>query len=291
MQLPLSCRAGLSGLGLLAMFAAPLAAQNLLLTEYKGRLLPVVKAYDTRPFVEVDGKKVSAPGMRFALHPVEEYLPAYVSVRDLDVSTSAVEVDTTAMNHEFALRARLETSYRLDDVFIVLDLDTESAGKLLFLQEVGDLKPRTSKSVSVRVMLSAALGSGHYQLHLFSRGAEILHTEIDPMHRESVLDRMTLKRIASVQDAPPRLFFGPQPEYPPKLWKAKTSGDAVISVRIGANGRLSEETVKSASDPAFGEAALDAVRMWRFLPRVKNGVPIDSHADLPLKFAPPEAGH
>ena len=287
MNLPLALRATLVVLALFAVFAPPLAAQNLLLTEYKGKLLPVVRARYTRPYVEFEGKPVLAEGRRFALAPVPEYLPAYVAVRDIDVSTHYLNLNGSDMNHEFWLRARLETPYSLDDVFIVFELDTESAGKSLFLYEVGDLRPRKPKYLSLQMAMHSALGSGHYQMHLFSKGMEILHTEINPLHREVVLDRMTLARIASVKDAAPKLFMGPEPEYPAALLKAGIKGQAVVSVRIGTNGRLYDETVKSASDTAFGQAALVAVRMWRFLPQVKNGRPVETRADVPIDFTPP----
>jgi TonB family protein len=280
-------RAARPGLALFAVLVTRLAAQNLLLTEYKGKLLPVIRASDTRALVEVDGKQVAADSRRFALHKVEEYLPAFISVRDIDVITHHLDLNGSDINHEFRMRAWLETPYWLDDVFIVLELDTESAGKVLFLYEVGDLRPRDPKLLSVRVPLSSALGPGRYEMHLFSKGMEVLHSSIDAMYRESVVDRMTEKRIASVKDAGPKLFVGPQPEYPAALFKAKTSGKAVVTVRIGANGRVYDPVLKSASDPAFGQAALAAVRLWRFLPLVKAGRPVETHADVPIDFTPP----
>jgi len=270
-----------------AVLLPPLAAQNVLLTEYEGKMRPVVRARETRPFVEVGGKQVSAAGRRYALHKIDEYLPVFISVRDLQVGTHHLSVGTAELNHDFKLSARLETPYWIEDVFIVLELDTESAGKVLFLYEVGNLEPREPKSVSVWVPLSSGLGKGKYQMHLFSKGVEVLHSNINPLQREAVLDRMIRKRIESVKEAGPKLFTGPQPEYPPALLKTKTSGHAVISVRIGANGRLYDETVKSATDPAFGQAALVAVKMWRFLPQVKDGRPVETRADLPMEFTPP----
>jgi TonB family protein len=288
MKLPPVSRMALKVLLFLAVFSAPLAAQNLLLTDYKGKLLPVVRARDNRPFVEVDGKQVAAEGRRFALHKVDEYWPVFISVRDLDVSTHYMEVNGSNMNHEFHLHGRLETPYAIEDVFMVLELDTESAGKMIFLTEVGKLSPREPKYLSIQVPMASALGSGQYQIHLFTKGVEVLHSNLDSMYRESVVDRMTEKRIATVKEAAPKMFFGPQPEYPPALLKAKTSGQVVVSIRIGANGRVYDPVVKKASAPAFGEAAIAAVRLWRFLPKVKDGHPVETHADLPLDFAPPE---
>lgn len=287
MNLPPVSRVAIQLSALLALSSVSLVAQSLLLTEYKGKLLPVIRARDTQPFVEVDGKQVPAEGRRFALYKVEEYLPVFISVRDIDVGSTYVEMGGAAINHEFKMKAKLETPYSLENVFIVLELDTESAGKVIFMTEVGQLKSREIKYLSLRVPMQSAMGAGHYLIHLFSNGSEVLNSNIDPMYREAVVDRMTEKRIAAVKDAAPKLFFGPAPDYPAALWKSKTSGKVVVSIRIGSNGRVYDPAVKSASDPAFGEAALTAVRLWRFLPRVKDGHAIEAVASMPLDFTPP----
>jgi len=268
---------------------APLAAQQLLYTEYAGQMHLVRRARDTRPCVEVEGKLVTAPGDRYALRKIDEYLPVFISVQDLNVRTTHLEIvgSPTQLNHEFHFKARFETPYRLDDVFMVLDLDTESAGKTLFLCEIGQLTPREPKPVALTIPLAYALGSGHFHIHLFVGGPEALHSAIPFAEREAALDRMVAKRIQAAGDAEPKLFIGPTPEYPSSLRKAKAKGQTVVSVRIGTNGRTLEPVVKSASDPAFGEAALAAVRLWRFLPKVKDGRPVETKAEIPFDFAPP----
>lgn len=273
---------------LLTLVVSPLAAQNLLLTEYKGKHLPVVRARDSRPFVEVDGKQVAADGRRFALHKVAEYWPVYIAIHDIEVSTFHVDMSGSEINHEFRMRARLETPYTLDDVFIVLELDTDSAGKLIFLTEVGNMEPRVSKYLSLRVPMSSSLGEGRYFIHLFSKGFEVLHSNLDPVYRDAVLDAMTQKRIILTKDASPKVFMGPQPEYPAAMAKKKIRGEVMVSLRIGANGRVYDPKIEKASDPAFGEAALTAVRLWRFFPKIKEGRAVETVASLPLIFVPPE---
>jgi TonB family protein len=284
-----SFRHAFAALLLFTALVSPLAAQNLLYVEHDDKPLLVRSARGTRPYVEVDGKLVAASGKRFALKKVDEYLPVFIAVRNVEVSTTYMGVADSAdrLNHEFHFRARFETPYLLDDVFIVLDLDTESAGKQLFLCEVGQLEPHDPKWVSVSVPLAYELGSGHFQFHIYTGGAEVLHSGIPFSEQTAVLDRMVAKRIVSVHDAGLRPFIGPAPEYPASLLKAKVEGQAVVSFRIGTNGRLLDPVVKKASDPAFGEAALAAVRLWRFLPQVKDGHPVETRAEMPFVFTPP----
>lgn len=284
---PVYCRA-LFTLVIAGVLSAPLAAQNVLFTDLNGKYLAVRKARGNQPYVDVAGKLTAADGHNYALKKVEEYLPAFVAVRDLQVKSRHLNLNGSELNQEFDFSAGFESPYDLDDVFIVLELDSEKAGKILFLQEVGNLEARQSKSIDVRVPLSFGVGEGKYQFHLFSGGMEVLHSRIPPQVRDHVVDRMTAKRIGGVQDAPPKLFVGPGPEYPHALLKAKTSGQAVVSLRIGANGQVYDPKLKSATDPAFGESALTAVRLWRFLPQVRNGRAVEASVEVPINFAPPE---
>lgn len=280
-------RTALAAFLLFSALAGSLSAQNVLLTEYDGKLNVVLRARGNSPCVKVKDKLVTADGLRFVLKPVKEYLPVFVSVRNLDVKTSYLDVNGSSLNNDFHFRASLETPYQLQDVFVVLELDTESAGKMLFLQEVGQLEPRDPKSIAIVVPLSSALGSGRYHFHLFSGGMEVLQSEIPPLQCDQALDNMIAARLPAGPDAAPQIFIGPGPEYPEALLKTKTTGNAMISLRIGSNGRVYDPAVKSATDPAFGEAALKAVRLWRFLPRMKNGRPVETQAVLPIDFTPP----
>lgn len=275
------------GLALLCARAS-LSAQSLLFCEHKDKFYPVVMAHAHAAYVQVDGKPVAASGRRFSLKKTGEYLPCFVSVCDMEVKTSYLMInDGGEINHDFFFRARLETPYNLDNVFIVLELDTDSVGKVLFLQEVGRLVARESKLIDVGVPLAGGLGEGKYQFHLFAGGRELLHSNIPPLEREAVLDQMVAKRTAGAPDGLPAFFTGPDPEYPKGFLKAKTKGEAVIAMRIGAYGQVFDPKIKSATDPAFGESALAAVRLWRFLPRIKGGRAVESIVELPVNFSPP----
>jgi TonB family protein len=283
--------AGSLALLILALLTAPagrLAAQNVLFADYDGKFYPVLRARGNSAFVKISDKLVVADGRQFALKPAKDYLPVFVAVRNLAVKTSYLNMNGSALNHEFHFRGTLETPYRLEDVFIVLELETESAGKMLFLQEVGQLNPRDPKAVAIVVPTSSGLGTGHYHFHLFAQGIEVLQSEIPPLLRDAAVDRMIAARLPAGPDAVPQFFIGPEPEYPAALLAAKTKGQVVISIRIGTSGQVYDPAVKSATDPAFGESALAAMRLWRFLPRMKGGRPVEARVDVPFNFSPPE---
>jgi TonB family protein len=67
------------------------------------------------------------------------------------------------------------------------------------------------------------------------------------------------------------------------------SGSATIHFTISPNGRVQEPSVKTATSPEFGEAALVAARQWRFLPKVEHGRAVATAAEMPFAFLPPGA--
>ncbi len=272
----------------LGLLAAPLAAQNILFADRDGKYFAVRRVHGNDPIVEVDGKMAVADGHHYTLKKTDEYLPVFVELQNVEVKSRTLNMNGSSMNRTFLFQATLVTPYDLDDVFLVLELNTNDAGKALFLQEIGQLESRQYKSISVALPMAFGLGGGKYVLHLFAGGQEVLQSKIPPLERDAAVDRMTRKRIAGVQEAAPTLLTGPAPEYPSTLFKPKSKGQAVISIRIGANGQVYDPAVKSATEPAFGESALAAVRLWRFLPRVQRGRPVETRVDVPFNFAPPE---
>jgi TonB family protein len=274
--------------GAILLLAAPLLrGQNALYAEHNGGARLVRRVVRSDPYVDDGtGKLVLASGDKYGLGPAPEYAPVYVSIRHLKVETRALELmeNGAEINREFSFRGEFESPYPLKNVFVVLDMNTEDAGKTLFVREVGNLEPRELRSVEITLRLNQHLGAGHYNLHLFSDGAEVFHSEMPFNLVEHKLDQIVRRRVKGLTDSPPRPFIGPAPEYPEKLRRAKVQGSAMIRFTISPNGRVLDPEVKSASDPAFGEAALAAARQWRFLPKVKGGTPVSSAAQMPFTF-------
>jgi TonB family protein len=64
------------------------------------------------------------------------------------------------------------------------------------------------------------------------------------------------------------------PDYPQNAAAAGVEGVALVTFTVGENGRVRDvEVVFSAPHPVFGEAAVRAVRTWRYEPKLVDGVP------------------
>lgn len=286
---------GWQGLGatLAALSVAGLGwAQQAVYAEYQGKAFLVRKVRDGFPYVADGERLVRAGGDRIGLVGAKEFLPYFVSVEKMRAVSSHVDVTfsggaTTEVNHTLEFHADFESPFWLENVFLVLELEV-ATGPRLFLHEVGELAPHVPRHVSVFVPVAERLDETAFKLHLFADGGELLHSGQPAGLREEALNRMTARRIAGDTDAPIRPFVGPAPEYPEAMRKRNVPGQAVVKFRVGRTGAVVEPEVKSATSPEFGEAALAAARLWRFLPKVQEGQPVESSAEMPFKFNAPE---
>lgn len=271
--------------------AGGLAAQQAPYVEYEGQLHLVQNVEHGNPCIRKGDKVVPVRSPKSALVDVEEFMPFFVSVRNINVSTHYVHMSGTGgsgdVNHDFNFTAEFESPFFLPDVFIVLELNSEEAGKRMFFHGIGDLEPRKLKHVSTYVPMRDRLGEGNYRLHLFSRGRELLHSHQPPLFRDHVLDRMVLSRVKNTPDAPLKPFVGPGPEYPAALFKQHAAGRAVVQFRVTRTGAVLDPVLLSATHPAFGESAVAAIRLWRFLPKMQGGRPVEATAEMPFEFTPP----
>lgn len=84
----------------------------------------------------------------------------------------------------------------------------------------------------------------------------------------------------------PRILSAPDPVYPESARRRGVEGTVTAGLLIDADGGVTEVWVESSSgDGALDEAALAAVRRWRFAPARQNGVPVSARSRVPVVFA------
>lgn len=75
------------------------------------------------------------------------------------------------------------------------------------------------------------------------------------------------------------------PEYPVNALRDGRSGTVVLKVRIDAEGNPGEIDIeKSSGTRALDRAARDAVRQWRFSPKIVGGMAVDGELSVPVDF-------
>lgn len=83
---------------------------------------------------------------------------------------------------------------------------------------------------------------------------------------------------------PVKLLQGVQPTYPEELKLYGEDGEAKIRATIDESGSVAEAAIVEATHPAFGAAALEAVKDWRFRPAEEDGKPVPQTVVIPIIF-------
>jgi TonB family protein len=84
-----------------------------------------------------------------------------------------------------------------------------------------------------------------------------------------------------------RLIHRVDPEYPPEAREQNLQGTVVLAVEIRGDGSIGEIGVASG-DPILADAAMKAVKQWRYQPYAVNGQPVERQTRISIKFVLPQ---
>ena len=77
----------------------------------------------------------------------------------------------------------------------------------------------------------------------------------------------------------------PPPKYPYRARRKGQEGRAILRVKVTASGDASAVwVIRSSGHRLLDDAAVDAVRGWRFQPASRSGTPVDGLVDVPIAF-------
>jgi TonB family protein len=82
----------------------------------------------------------------------------------------------------------------------------------------------------------------------------------------------------------PKLVYGPDPEFSDEARKAKYQGVVVLTVTVGADGRVHDMHVARSLGMGLDEKAMEAVRNWRFEPSMSEGRPVTVEVNVEVNF-------
>lgn len=88
-----------------------------------------------------------------------------------------------------------------------------------------------------------------------------------------------------VKKARPDYLRNPAPVYPSASRLAHEEGVAILLITISASGDAMQiKLQQSSSYRRLDEAALRAVRNWKFHPAILGGIPVESQVAVPVRF-------
>jgi protein TonB len=73
------------------------------------------------------------------------------------------------------------------------------------------------------------------------------------------------------------------PKYPPEAGRARIEGTVVLMAVIGKDGSVQDVRVETGL-PVLAQAAMDAVKQWRYKPYLLNGEPVEVDSRITINF-------
>ncbi|MES1166448.1 MAG: energy transducer TonB [Pseudomonadota bacterium] len=282
---------------LLLSAAVPAAlAQNVLLVKLDSGPQLVRGFSFGNPLIVVDGKETSAAGATlYSLQKAQAYRKGLIKISELRVTDVRIEDTTggTIVLYGTDINGHATSDVPLKRCFIVLEI-ASGLDKGLYVSELVDLEAGRDQKIRVSSRLQERLLDGHYTLHFFSDGLELLNTTMSPDYiaeQTKKTDELMLKRQA---DHPVRMAAGIAPAvpvYPAELRPQHLAGSAKVSCTINAHGEIVAVAVVDSTHPLFGESLAAAARQWKFEPALKDHQYVESTVIVPFSFKPPaEAG-
>jgi TonB family protein len=135
-------------------------------------------------------------------------------------------------------------------------------------------------------------------LRVYENGKEIFRMspnvgqgELPPNTAESAVRQASAIESARVLDLSPAAAEGSllhrvEPEYPEKAQQQQIQGPVVLDVHISREGEVQNVHVVSGQR-LLADAAIAAVKLWRFNPRTVNGQPTEMQTTVTLNFRLP----
>ena len=84
--------------------------------------------------------------------------------------------------------------------------------------------------------------------------------------------------------APPNKLFSPQPQYTEIARKARITGVVIVEAIIDKSGSVTNVKVLKGLPMGLDQAAVDAIKKWRFEPATLNGKPVAVIYNLTVNF-------
>jgi TonB family protein len=100
---------------------------------------------------------------------------------------------------------------------------------------------------------------------------------------EEVSDEVVYK-FSDPDIVKPKTTYQVEPEFTDKARKLQESGDVMLSVVVGTDGRAHDIHVECSSVPDLNQQAIESVKLWKFEPGTKDRQPVPVKIEVDTSF-------
>jgi len=265
--------------------AVPLRAQNVFVVVENGTPQPVKAVHGTLLDVGTQIIRASSKTV-YSLRPAPAYRPGFVQIRYFDVTPVVTISSSTSVpiSDAIYIHATLFSEAPLTNFFVVLELTRTDKHKGLLFCDLPDLKAKKETTFDIRLYAYEDVARANIVYHFFSDGMEILQSQMSPPYIAEQ-KRRTAEYFQPDRDI--SVLKASAPTYPKNLTGPHPPGSATVRFTIDTAGSVTDAEVTAATAPQFGQAAIEAVRQWKFTPAFQNHHLVATTLEISLKFKPP----
>lgn len=142
-----------------------------------------------------------------------------------------------------------------------------------------------SKPIKHEVLAAPVIASG--------AGTSQFSNEISSNHRTGAAGQQPSGRVkgqggspipGDLVDQPPALLSSVIPDYPEAARDRGIEGIVLLEIVVAKSGSVEHDVTVIESIPSLDQAAITAVRRWRFAPGRQHGMPVRVLLQIPLRF-------
>lgn len=153
----------------------------------------------------------------------------------------------------------------------------EFGGATLAMVEAWEFEPALKDGRPTRCVFSFQQKFSRYDPDV-APDREVAMAQLEQQHPDRIVGAGKLD--AALKPATTR-----SPVFPVSLAESTEKGQALVEILIDKEGRVCLPRVVSASEPAFGWSAVQAVSFWRFEPPTMKGHAVVTRIRIPFDFA------
>jgi protein TonB len=106
---------------------------------------------------------------------------------------------------------------------------------------------------------------------------------VPALAKSPVLPRPVKRIRVAARVAEANLIHDVPPQYPPEAGRARIEGTVVLMALIDKDGTVKDVRVESGL-PLLAQAAIDAVKQWRYKPYLMDGEPVEVDSRITINF-------
>ncbi len=214
---------------------------------------------------------------------VDEENPLYTARINVDIASHLIQRRGELVAHEFVDTALSIYKQKLQSDDVRLGMMAFLSGKFL-ISDGQFARARDDLALAIEAFESGENAS----VALDARKSMVAALANLGQSDAATEHCLVIGRALQNQDMPQLPIYRARPDYPRRALRRRLTGNVRLSFTVTAAGKVDDPEVLASSSDVFDQAALDAIRMYRYAPHFVNGTPVAvDYVEYTISFGRP----